>query len=157
MKDHKGCKRCFYHTTEAWYAKPLMRILDAGYTDEVMFGLFAPEGGTTGEMGIRWKELGGRIVPQLQVFDDGWSALSTFPDLILELGAIDNQNITPKDFCALLKSLGFKDLTPRVNPYAPQEKKKAKGKKKKAIDHINGNTTDNRPENLRIVKARKKK
>ena len=96
-----------------------------------MFGLYGIDGSTSGEMCVRWKELGGKIVPQLQVFDDGWSALASFPDLILELGDLDNQNITPKEFCALLKGLGFKDLTARVNPYAPKEEKKAKKKKKK--------------------------
>jgi hypothetical protein len=120
-KDHKGCVRAFYHLSEAWYAEANR---SSEYTDDVTFGMFAIEGGTTGEMAVRWQELGGKSVPQLRVFDDGWSALATFTDLIVELGKFDDRNITPKDFCALLIRLGFEDQTPRQNPYGGPNKPK---------------------------------
>lgn len=120
-KSHDGSVRGFYHLAEAWYAEVNH---SSEYTDEVNFGLFAIEGGTTGEMTVSWKELGGKSVPELRVFDDGWSVLATFTDLIVEFGKLDDQNITPKEFCALLLRLGFEDQTPRKNPYGGPNKPK---------------------------------
>lgn len=119
MKDHEGDIRTFVLLSEAWYKS----VREADLVDEVMFGLDSPGGGTSGEMSVRWKELGGNNVPKLEVFDDGWSALATFPDVIEEMGKMDNENITPKQFCSLLLSCGFHDKTPRENPYKAGEKK----------------------------------
>ncbi len=58
-----------------------------------------------------WKHLGGNYVPQLKVYDDAWLVLSSFDDLLHELGNHDNKNITPKGFINILKAYGFKDLT----------------------------------------------
>ena len=119
MKDHEGCIRGFILLSEAWYAHANLRGSDV--IDEVSFGHYALEGGTTGEMSVRWSELGGKKVPKLECFDDGWHSLSTFTDLIAEMGNIDNENITPKDFCSLLTRLGFADMTPRKNPRERQD------------------------------------
>ena len=122
MKDHDGDFRGFYHLSEAWYGSA--NLQNSQYLDEVSFGSFFPDGGTSGEMIMRWEELGGKNVPQLQCFDDGWSTLSSFTDLIAELGKLDDDNITPKQFCELLTRLGFKDLTARENPYGDKGDRK---------------------------------
>ena len=83
-----------------------------------------PDGGTSGEMSVRWKELGGKNVPELQCFEDAWNTLASFTDLITEMGELDDECITPKEFCALLSRLGFKDLTPRDNPYGAKGDRK---------------------------------
>ena len=120
--DHEGDVRGFYHLSEAWYGPA--NLIGSKYTDEVNFGFFCPDGGTSGEMCMRWTELGGKNVPQIQCFNDGWSTLASFTDLIAELGKLDDENITPKKFSALLLRLGFKDLTPRENPYGDKGDRK---------------------------------
>lgn len=121
MRDHEGDIRGFYHLAEAWYADANR---SSTYTDEVNFGLFSPEGGTSGEMSVKWQELGGESVPQLQAFDDGWSALSMFPDLIAWMADKDSEKVTPKQFCEILLHLGFHDMTPRENPYSRGDTRK---------------------------------
>ena len=106
MKDHSGCERAFIWSSRAWYAESI------GKNDEIMFGMYSREGGTTGEMGMRWRDLGGKKkVPRLEVFDDAWHVLSIFPDLIQALGEHDNKNIAPQEFVEILKSCSFSDFT----------------------------------------------
>ena len=69
--------------------------------------------GTSGEFAIRWEQLGGRSIPRLQAYDDSWSALVHFKDLLDAMASVDNENISPEQFCKLLVSLGIKDLTER--------------------------------------------
>ena len=125
MKDHTGMQRQYIHMSEAWYADSALRLGDM--VDEVSFGLYAPaDGGTTGEMTVRWIEIGqpsGRPAPKLGVFCDGWNALATFGDVIARLAEVDDQDISPAEFCAILTECGFIDNTPRVSPYAPKPKR----------------------------------
>lgn len=117
MKDHTGCIRGYYRSTKAYYAKK--------YPNEnlnVMFGMYHPEGGSSGEMQMEWQELGRDLVPQLKVYDDSWSALGLFPDLIQELAQRDGQNITEDEFCSILDKLGFKDLTQYEDPNLKEDK-----------------------------------
>ncbi len=105
--------RAFHWSTRAWYASVCHR---PDVVESIMFGHYNPEGGTTGEMEMRWENLGGNACPRLCVFDDAWAVLATFPDLIARLGELDNQRITAEAFVALLLSLGFKDLTAYETP-----------------------------------------
>jgi hypothetical protein len=110
---HKGCVRGFVHTGDAWYKKS---ALAPDVLDDVMFGFYAPEAGSTGtgEMGMRWYEQDGKAVPRLEVYDDGWHALNEFSDVTQRLAALDNQGISPKQFCEILLECGFLDMTERV-------------------------------------------
>ena len=105
MKDHSGRERAFIWSSRAWYAQSVIN------GDEVMFGMYARDGGTSGEMGMRWIELGNKKVPRLEVFDDAWDVLAMFTDLIQVLGEHDNKNITPQEFVDILKSCNFSDFT----------------------------------------------
>jgi len=116
MKDHEGCRRAFVWSSKAWYAEAIR-----DERQEIMFGMYHPEGGTSGEMGMQWKELSGRQVPQLQVFDDAWSALALFTDVIEKLGEQDDENITPEQFIEILLSCDFVDDTAYDSPYEPKE------------------------------------
>lgn len=104
--------RGFVHFNRSWYAEAHRRLnIDPDVLDEVMFGIYTTDSGTTGEMAMRWYELDGVSTPRLEVFCDGWRVLSTFSDLIAALAERDGQDITPEQFCALLVSLGFEDRT----------------------------------------------
>ena len=109
--DHEGDVRGFYHLSEAWYGPA--NLIGSKYTDEVNFGFFCPEGGTSGEMSLKWDNIGGC----LHVWHDAWETLFQFSDVVAALAEYDGENITPKTFCVLLSKLGFKDLTPRLSPY----------------------------------------
>lgn len=112
MKDHDGDFRGFYHSGEAWHW-PASKTRDE--VDHVSLGFYSPDGGTSGEMSVRWVQLSrGTPVPQLCAFDDAWHTLAQFGDLIAAMADLDNQNISPLDFCALLRRLGFVDLTQRT-------------------------------------------
>lgn len=114
MKDHDGCRRAFVWSARAWYHRP-------GDRPEINFGMYADEGGTSGEMTMEWIELNGRQVPRLRAFDDSWSALATFGDLLQNLGQVDDENITQKQFVEMLLSCGFEDQTKYESPYEPKE------------------------------------
>lgn len=106
-RDHTGCIRGFHQNSRAWYRG----VLHDESVDKFMFGMYAPGGGTTGEMSVTFAKLAGRVVPRLGCFDDGWSTLATFTDLIARMGAVDDKNITPEDFRKMLLECGFTDLT----------------------------------------------
>lgn len=104
-------KRAFYWSSKAYYRD----VIDG---DQVMFGMYAKDGGTDGEMTMRWIKLDSNNVPRLEIFDDAWETLASFGDLICTLAKHDDQNITPEEFVAILKAHGFEDFTPYDNPYA---------------------------------------
>jgi hypothetical protein len=118
MKDHEGDSKQYYILGEAWYAS--VRLENSEYVHEVMFGYYAPEGGSSGEMGMRWYNLssreGERCIPRLEVFCDAWHALAQFKDVIDALAEQDDEDITVSQFCQLLERCGFTDATPREEP-----------------------------------------
>ncbi len=116
MKNHDGCYRGFVWYSKAYYADSLNNI-KLGIIDEITFGMYDPEGGTSGEMSMVWTKLGNDIVPQLRVYDDAWSALALFTDLIQRLGERDGENIKPGEFVQILIDCGFTDDTEYKDPY----------------------------------------
>src|SRR5947208_395721 len=99
MKDHDGGERAFFHVSRAWYG---YQIKMADYADEVILGFYSPDGGTSGEMRMRWYELGRSLTPRLEVFNNAWHALAQMQDLLTALADADNQDITPDELCRLL-------------------------------------------------------
>ncbi len=113
---HEGCIRGFYISNKAWYARPDHEV-------EVMFGMYMPGDGTTGEMAMRWTDLhrrGQMDTPQLHVYSDAFHALSLFGDLLTALAYFDNpkHDLTQDKFVAVLLSCGFTDMTAYVDPDA---------------------------------------
>lgn len=105
----------FSRTSQAWYAHPaLFRKSD----HEALYGHeeIGLAGEVEGEVFIRWESLGGREVPQLQVFDDGWALLASVPEVIQMLGRLSDHTPTPDQVIAGLKELGFTDETKREPP-----------------------------------------
>jgi len=76
---------------------------------------------TSGEMTMMWINLNNRQVPQLTAFDDSWSALALFGDLIQKMGEVDDECITQEQFVEMLLSCGFEDKTQYKSPYEPKE------------------------------------
>lgn len=114
MKDHTGCRRGFIWTSQAYYAKTALATRDV--LDNITIGMYHPEGGTTGEFTIEWTELGGRECAQLKAYDDSWSALQLFGDVLAKVAEHDDAGLTPAQLAELLLSCGVVDLTDRVGP-----------------------------------------
>lgn len=110
MKNrHDGMIKGFTQLSRAWYGKYTLNSAD--YTDSITFGFYSPEGGATGEMTVEWICLDGKIIPEISIFNDAWSALSQVHDLIDLLGRHDGEDSTPEQFCEFLKECGFVDMT----------------------------------------------
>jgi hypothetical protein len=120
MKTHTGCKRQFVHGAEAWYAGT---SIGSDRVDYVCIGMYHPDGGSTGEFMVTWLKLGDKVVPRLEVFDDAWSALWKFADVLQVMAGLDNESITPNDFCLMLLGQGIEDATPRRDPAVPTRKR----------------------------------
>lgn len=115
-KKFQAADRGFIISHQAWYANAR-----ATNDVEVMFGDYPQGGGTNGEAAMVWTDLGGRHVPQLRAFDDCWAMLAAVPGLLKALGKVDDRCITVDQFVEILKGLGFKDLTQRVNPHTKNQ------------------------------------
>jgi hypothetical protein len=114
---HKEMIRGFHHLREAWYSADSLKTRNDDIVDQVTIGFYERDSntGTTGEFCVRWIELDrGKAVPQLRVFDDAWSALAHFSDLLAEMAKLNDTSPSPLEFCELLKRLGLKDLTLRT-------------------------------------------
>jgi hypothetical protein len=110
--------REFIQLSRAFYGKDALDI--SGIIDEVSFGLYSPDGGTYGEMVMRWHRLGDDAVARLEVYCDGWDVLSLFcADGFMDgLAALSKKTEypTPIMLCEFLQSYGFKDVTPCDEP-----------------------------------------
>lgn len=117
MRDHEGCTRGYHRFSKTYYASEHEETT-------VSFGMYDPQGGTSGEMSMVWVDIGygESYTPQLKVFDDGWSALGLFTDLIQKLAEQDSENITEEQFCTILDQCGFKDLTTYEDPHPLKDK-----------------------------------
>lgn len=114
MKTHDGCKRGFTHLSASWYGRSC--LADGEYLDQVMIGFYHPEGGSAGEFAIRWTHLRNESTPRLEAFDDAWSALYEFRDVLAKLAEHDGENMTSEAVCSLLVSCGVEDMTQRDRP-----------------------------------------
>lgn len=114
MRDHKGDIKGYHRGNKAYYSDVIKGI-------EITIGLYAEDGSTSGEFGVKWVKVGGRLCARLEIFEDSWSTLSQLPDLVKALGNIDGDNIQEDEFAMILDELGFKDLTSYKAPYELDE------------------------------------
>lgn len=115
MKSNKQaeCKRQFIVSSQAWYAGSCN--LKPG-EDEILLGMYHPEGGTTGEFSIKWTMVGNQMTPCLRAYDDSWSALYEFSDMLQELAKLDGTNPSVDVVVTALLNCGVEDATPRTGP-----------------------------------------
>lgn len=110
---HANCKRTFIVSSQAWYASSCN--LKAG-EDEILIGMSHLEGGTTGEFSLKWTMVGNEMTPRLRAYEDSWSALYEFSDLLQELAKLDGTNPSVDAVVAVLLKCGVEDETPRTGP-----------------------------------------
>lgn len=100
MTSHKGCKRAYKVNQKK---------------DKIRVGMYHPDGGTSGELEFEWIDFSGQKRARIKAYDDSWSALSLFKDLIDEMVKVDNEAIQMPEFCAILDRLGIIDITKDEN------------------------------------------
>jgi hypothetical protein len=108
-EKHKGDVRGFVQTSKAWYAKT--SLTSPNIAESIMIGFYSPEGGTSGEFEVVWERLCSKFTPRLKAFDDGWSALFGFGDLLEAMAGIDGQDVSPDEFVVILESLSIENMT----------------------------------------------
>lgn len=107
----KGFKRGFCHLSSAWYGETIMHQSD--YIDQITIGFYRAEGGTAGEFTITWRKLVGRVTPKLEAWQDSWSVLNQFRDVLDKLDALCGKRPSPEEICKVLVECGVEDMTPR--------------------------------------------
>ena len=108
-----GATRGYYQRSRAWWGEGNQ---ERDVVDQVTFGLYYPDGGTDGELMVRWLAVGQSVFPQLTVFHSSWRILAAFADVLAILGKLEDTEVSPKKFCAMLQALGFEDRTKTVGP-----------------------------------------
>lgn len=104
--------RGFHHLSQAWYAHANLK--DADIVDEILVGLYYPDGGCEAELAIRWHDLGQDAPsPRVETFDDSWSLLVSLGDVFKAVAELDGKAPSPDTIKELLVGLGFQDRTDR--------------------------------------------
>jgi hypothetical protein len=109
-KNNNEYKRKFIHTSRAWYAESA--LFHETVVDSIYIGLYSSKGDTEGEFSIEWVELTGMLCPKLIAYDDAWSVLYDFKDVLKKMADVDDCNITPDEMRLTLISCGVEDATP---------------------------------------------
>ena len=106
MKIKQYHRRTYYRMSKAYFKEVFQHE-----NIKVALMLQDEDESTMAEFEIEWHSLKDKLVPRLQVFDDGWYALLQFQDLLERMAEIDDQTIQEPEFCELLESLGIVDVT----------------------------------------------
>ncbi len=99
MKYFKG----YVRHSKAWYGYTLNGKI------EVTIGMYSDDGSR--EFSMRWIDLGGVLCAKLECFEDSWATLNKFKPLLKKLAEVEKKGIQEDEFCQILDSLGYKDLT----------------------------------------------
>lgn len=113
MNEFREDAKAFSLPFEAWYSESAVRpIREHPY---IMIGFYYENDGTEGEFEIEFNNIG----IELHAYQDSWEALSKMPELIKLMADIDRDCLNPdiNEFAEVLKGLGYKDITERINPY----------------------------------------
>ena len=105
--SESGGIRAYIRNSKAWYASGNENV-------EITIGIYhSSTEGTRGEFSVEWLNIANNelLAPRLCSFDDSWSVLNEFKDLLEKMKELDNQNIQEPEFCKVLDSLNIKDIT----------------------------------------------
>jgi len=108
----------FTHVAEAWYAENIIasrKEKNHLFHDDVVI-LIYDDGRLLADIQVTWYYLNNNSnapAPCLVLFNDGWKVFFEAQELTNLFQDIGNKNISPSDFCARLRELGYKDVTPR--------------------------------------------
>jgi hypothetical protein len=108
---------------DAWYYTAAVKpYLDRNVALEWSVGIDSLDGGTHGEWSIHFYNFGSNdgLVHQHRIFADGLAAVLAIPGY---LAAMESAGNGPAEVEQALKSLGFVDATPRINPMSPNDDK----------------------------------
>lgn len=100
MNKYKGCFRGYYRDSKSVYSLN---------TIQVTFGMYHPQSKRGNEMVMKWVDLEGKYVAKLECFEDAFTMLKLFSDVVEKLS--ETNLITEEEFCELLEDCGFEDLT----------------------------------------------
>jgi len=95
----------FTHFSKAWYAQSV--VLEKNVVDVINIS-----DGKGGDISIKWVDLGRKIAPRLDVFDDAWGILFSQPELLEALSNFDSRSPSAERVKEQLVNLGYKDITP---------------------------------------------
>ena len=84
----------------------------AGYKDDVLYiGFFDSDSSIQGDFNITFIDLSDEKVPQLNIFNDSWKAISLMPELFEYFSSIDGMSKSIDEIHNGIVSLGYKDTT----------------------------------------------
>ena len=88
----------------------------------IVFGDYpAPDepGQDTIEVTMAWYQLGDRLMPRLECYQDAFRAFAEFREVLDELSTLIPEALPPDRFCRLLNRLGFTDISDTLgnSPY----------------------------------------
>jgi len=110
MKAKANMIRGYHHYSRCWYSEVLPE------DDYITIGIYDSEGcGMIGEFTVTWHLVTQQPFPRLEAYDDSWSTLIQFSDVLEKMAEVNDKNITPLEFCKLLESCGVVDLTEETN------------------------------------------
>lgn len=111
MGKHDGDVRQYRIMSESMHADASLRNEEC--TEEILFGLYHPGGGTSGEFWLRWVPIDDESTPVLMAYSDSWSAMSQFPELLEKLVEWDGCKVSPTMVRGWLQTTTIEDATKR--------------------------------------------
>ena len=97
--------RTFIQLSKAWYGK-------AASLPNTLDQISLKVEGANGEVTIEWVSTGENWAPQIRAFNDSWTELLQFTDLLEALAKHNGRYQTPDQVAELIEGLGITNITP---------------------------------------------
>ena len=113
----------FVHLREAWYSDIILgekHKRGSCLMDDLSLSVQTVSGKCM-DLAVEWITLGdtGKYGVRIQAFDDSWMLFQLYSGLFADMTRL-GENPAPERVMELLKVHGFRDETPRKDPYAGQ-------------------------------------